>query len=199
MQPLLAVTKQSSIARFFLFAVCRWCRQMKQFMRQLRTTLWPWPPTCYGGPGCSRQEEQNVTTFACCVQVRQTVKAVFEAIQDRYVALTASLLSNLVRAVMVSRCNMGCGRTLPVESVSGTMPVWLLHLTDRLPEWHAEIQHWLIFCDSKLCSRVPRWLSRGSLLPSAVFGTETSENGFFFFWWPLHINSFFSSVYMHLA
>jgi len=49
---------------------------------------------------------------ACCMQVVQTDEVVFEAIQDKFVALTANLLPKLVRALTVLSCSAGCGRIL---------------------------------------------------------------------------------------
>lgn len=84
----------------------------------------------YAASDFSEQAEQTVTIFACCIQVVQTDEAVFEAVQDKFVALTANLLPKLVRVLTAFSCSAGCGRSLLVESGLCTSPVWLLHLTD---------------------------------------------------------------------
>ncbi len=50
------------------------------------------------------------------MQVVQTDEAVFEAIQDKFVALTFNLLPKLVRALTVFTCSAGCGRSLLLEN-----------------------------------------------------------------------------------
>ncbi len=53
-----------------------------------------------------KQAEQGVTTFASCIQVVQTDKTVFEAVQDKFVALTPYLLPKLVGALTVLQCDL---------------------------------------------------------------------------------------------
>ena len=50
-------------------------------------------------------------SVACCIQVVQTDEAVFEAVQDKFVALTANLLPKLVRALTLFIFSAGCGRS----------------------------------------------------------------------------------------
>jgi len=62
------------------------------------------------------QQSRVSRSVACCMQVVQTDEAVFEAIQDKFVALTFNLLPKLVRALTVFTCSAGCGRSLLLEN-----------------------------------------------------------------------------------